>query len=143
MSVLTIALKITDFEFDQTMISEWLGLKPTAYYVKGDEYYVGPTSNRQRKIYEVNYWEYRISVKENSVWVMTILKQFVKEFVESKIEALETIKDKCQFEVYVGILYNKEERLDSFHFDLDLLKLFSRLNIELDIDQQVFAMQST
>jgi hypothetical protein len=103
--------------------------------MKGEEFYVGPANNRLKKIYETNYWEYRVHIKENAVWVTTIIKQFVKEYIESKVEALDTIKNKCGLELYVGLLYSKDDRLESFHLDIDLVKLFSRLNIEIDIDQ--------
>jgi hypothetical protein len=141
MSELTVALKITDFEFEPSSLNEMLQLTPTGFHLKGEEYFIGSPERRLKKAYENNYWEYRISIRENTVWVTTIFNQFVKEVIEGKKELLERIKNDCLMELYIGLGYAKEERLESFHFNIEVLKLLSQLNIEIDIDQQLMSQR--
>jgi hypothetical protein len=135
MNNISIALKVFEFNFKHEYIDELLGLAPTDIHIQGEDYFIGPPHNQLKKTYEYNYWEYRIFIENNSVWVKTIIDQFVEEVIFKKEKAIEKIKNDCGMELYVGINFSVKEGLDSFHFDLPILRLLANLNIEIDIDQ--------
>jgi len=137
MNNVSIALKLSDFELDPSYISNLLMLTPTDDKEKGQEFYIGPPNNRLKKVYESNYWEYRIHIKNNHLWLKVLIDQFVKEIILERKSLLLMIKDKCCLELYVGVEFSGNDSLDSYHFDLDTLRLFSELSIEIDIDQRI------
>ena len=137
MNNLSIALKICDFKFDHEFLTNLLGIVPTDIHKEGFEYEYGSPLNKIIKKYESNYWEYRIHVKRNSVWIKTIIDKFVEEVIFNKIKAFESIKNLSYVELYIGVYFDTSSGLDSFHFDHQLIKLFSELNIEIDIDQYI------
>ena len=137
MNNLTLALKISDFEFDHDYLNKIFKMNASAIHSKGQFYYTGPAHNQIQKSYESNYWEYRAHIMNNSVWIKTVVDKFVEEFILNNRDTIMKIKNDCKIELYVGINYRKDEDLDSFHFDLPLIKLFADLNIEIDIDQSI------
>jgi hypothetical protein len=133
MNALTLVLKVTDFTFDLEYIERLTGIKPSKAVSKGMTYIVGPMHRQQERKYDTNYWEYRIHIANNTVWIKTIVDEFVTEILASKIQCWEKIKDDCMMELYIGVHY--KDKLDSFHFDRETISLFSRINLEIDIDQ--------
>jgi hypothetical protein len=111
---------------------------PTEIYIEGEEYSTGPPEKITYKKYKHNYWEYRVYIKYNAEWIQTLINAFVNEVVLKNENALEEIKNDCEMELFINVVYLRGERLESFHFDTSTLKLFARLNIELDIDQYIF-----
>jgi uncharacterized protein DUF4279 len=138
MNNLTLVLKILDFKFDHSVMTNLLGLTPTAIYKEGEEYLSGPPDRRILKQYKHNYWEYRVHIKKNAEWIQTLINAFAIEVIIRNEKALEEIKNDCEMELFINVVYLRGERLESFHFDTSTLKLFARLNIELDIDQYIF-----
>jgi hypothetical protein len=138
MNNISLALKISDFSFDNEYINNLLGLLPTDTHEKNQEFFIGPPHNRTKKVYESNYWEYRVYIKNNAVWIKTVIDQFAREVILSKKPAIEKMKNSCQMELYIGMHFNNEDGLDSFHFDANLLAILGELNIDIDIDQYLF-----
>jgi len=135
MNNISVVLKITDFKIEPDTISKMLDLSPTAIHIAGEEYNPGPANGKPKKLYTHNYWEYRVTIKNNSAGIKTIIDQFIREVIAGKSEALEKIKNDCRMEFYIGVKFNGRDGLDSFYFDTSLLKLFSDLGIGIAIDQ--------
>ena len=67
-----------------------------------------------------------------------MIDAFANEFIFEKEKALEKIKNECNMEFYIEVVFSKGGSLDSYHFDTPLLEVLARLNIEVDIDQYLF-----
>lgn len=138
MNNLAIALKITNYPFSHDFITNLLELTPTETHYKDEPYWSGPPDKQTPKTYKKNYWEYRIFIQYNEAWIKNVIDAFSNEVIIQKEQALDTIKDQCNMELYIGVHFKTGENLDSYHFDIPLLATLARLKIEIDIDQFVF-----
>ncbi len=72
-------------------------------------------------------------MKNNSVWIKEVIDKFLDEVLFRNEENFIKLKNKCDFELYIGIWFYGS--LDSYHFDTKSLSFLANNNIELDIDQ--------
>jgi Domain of unknown function (DUF4279) len=135
MNNISIVIKASHFKYSPDHITGILGLTPSSIHLAGEEYLIGPLHNQLVREYEYNYWEYRVEIVHNDVWVMTLLSKFILEVILPRKDKFEEIKGECSFELYVNVLYDNNVELESFHFDMDMLTLLTALNFEIDIDQ--------
>lgn len=132
MNDISVVIKIVDFDLSFQRISEILNLEPTKTCKKGDKYFVD-SSKTVEKIYQTNYWEHRLNIKSNTVWVKEVIDTFCKEKLYPKDNDLVALHGKCRMELSISIWYYNS--YDSFHFDLELLNFLAKHQIEIDIDQ--------
>jgi|SRR5687768_7602373 len=129
MNDITIAIKIFDFKFEHDYISNLFGLSPKIFHRKGDSYEMGSVI----KVHDSNYWDYRIHIKKNNIWIKEIIDRFVQENMLDKENVFENLKGRCTMELYISVWFY--DNPDNFHFDSKLLSFFSKYEIDIDIDQ--------
>lgn len=137
MNNITLALKISEFEFAPNMVSDIVGIVASNVFLKGESYLVGPSENSIVKTRSTNYWEYRVHISNNSIWVKTIIDKFIMEVLDVKKDLWSKIKDDIDMELYIGIGFHSDDELDNYHFDRKVINLLSDLKVEIDIDQHV------
>ena len=138
MNDVSIALKISGFDFDPKEISKIVHLTPNSTHIKGETFFIGPPKNRIPKIRETNYWEYRVNIVNNEVWIKEIVDQFIVEVIQEKKDEWNKIIRFVDMELYIRVQYDSLEGLDSYYFENKTLKLLNDLNISIDIDQYGF-----
>lgn len=140
MNDVTIAIKVSNFSFTHDYLTQLLALNPSKIHKKNDSYFSGPPNNKKEKKYEYDYWEYRLHIKSNDVWLKIIIDKFIEDIISPRREAFGIIKEKCELEIYIGVYYRDISvgGLDSFSFESSILSLLGQLNIALEIDQYSF-----
>ena len=109
-----------------------LGLEPTEAGIKGQEYFVGPEHGIIKKIWLHNYWEYRITKKEDS-WISDQVDQFIDSILKPNQTKLKNIIATCEAEFSI-VQYYYSGCNPGLHFDNAKLKIVSDIGASLDID---------
>ena len=125
-------LKFFNFRCSPEELTKELGLEPTKTAIKGKSYSQGPNGHKIEKIWPYNYWEYRITKKENK-WISEQVDQFIDEIIIPKKGILKKIISSCEAEFSI-VQYYYSGCNPGLHFDNKRLQLISDIGAEIDID---------
>lgn len=126
------SLKLSEFTCPPEELSLKLGLKPTKTATKGQIYYVGPKGNRIEKVWEYNYWEYRVT-KRDDTWISDQFDEFLDNIIIPIKDTLKSVLLTCDGELSI-VQYAYNSCNPSLHFDRDKIKIISDIGAHLDID---------
>ena len=125
-------LKLFSFECPPEDLTKKLGLEPTKTAIKGQEYLVGPDHRKIKKTWPHNYWEYKITKKEDS-WISEQVDQFIDSIIKPNQTKLRNIIATCEAEFSI-VQYYYSGCNPGLHFDNAKLKIVSDIGASLDID---------
>lgn len=127
-----ITLIFSDFSCAPDAITGTLGIEPTKTGIKGQEYYIGPQDNKQRKVWPYNYWALRIIKKENN-FISEFVDGFLNEVVKPNKEKIKALSAECEVELSIAQYYYSGCN-PGFHFTADNLQVLTEIGAELDLD---------
>ncbi len=125
-------LKISEFSCSPDELSSKLGLIPTKTGTKGQIYFIGPEKNKIQKVWDYNYWEYRIEKSDNT-WISDQLDEFIKVVIIPIKDTLKGLSSECEIEISL-IQYSHISVNPGLHFDKTIIKTISEIDADLDID---------
>lgn len=127
-----ILLRLFGFEFDPDKMTEFLNLTPRITGRKGKEYYVGP-SNKLKKIWEYNHWEYE-SKKITNEYIGEFISSFFEEIIKPRLEILKKISKKCPTIRLVIVQYYYDSCNPGYNLTKEQIKLLAEINGEIEFD---------
>lgn len=125
-------LKISGFADPPEAITKILNLQPTETHEKGALAVIGHPHRTEERIYEENYWEYRVA-EPGFISPQKNLEQFFQNILLPKQEVLRRLAPNCSVELAIAAyLYQR----DSFCIALDntLLQTLASFQAALDLD---------
>jgi hypothetical protein len=132
MNEISIAIKISRFDFETELLSMSLSLTPSRSHYKGETYTLDTSNGQVTKQYAYYYWEYRIEYKTEE-WEQSLINKFIDDIVTDRREELKKIKKNASLEFFIGINYYNVVN-PGFHFDARRLALLADIGFELDFD---------
>ncbi|ALJ00729.1 DUF4279 domain-containing protein [Rufibacter tibetensis] len=133
-----VELKVFDFDVAHQEISTLLGLSPSIFWVKGEEYTFGGNYNH-KKIRENSYWEYR-STEYGNGWIGTQVENFIEEIISPRVEVLKDMSSEYHMELSV-VQYMYDGCNPGLYFKKKFLNILNESGLELNIDIYVLGQQ--
>lgn len=132
MNNFSIALKISNFEFDVNHLNNLMKIDPTEFHYKGESYALKGPTGPVLKNYKDNYWEFRREY-ESDDWVQKYVDTFIKEIIAPRIEMLKNISTQAALELFIGVNYLGDVN-PGFHFQANDLTVLAYAGLDIDMD---------
>ena len=128
-----VSLKFFDFDYSPEELTEILGLKPTETALKGQEYFIGSTHNKIKKIWPWNFWEYQQVIEKNDHWIGDQIDDFIDSIIKPRLLIIKELTASCDSEFSI-VQYLYDGCNPGLHFDNSRLKIITAIGAEIDID---------
>ncbi len=132
-----IEIKIFDFEKGYQEINDLLGLKPTAKWLKNDEYLVGQSPNQTTRLRKENYWGYE-HFKETNDYIGNQIDDFIKKIIVPRTKSLRDLANKYHTEFSV-VQYMYESCNPGFFLEQSQLEILAQCGFGLNVDIYVLS----
>ena len=126
-----VILRFIDFDFNPEVITNKIGLEPLSIARQGEEYFVG--SQKIRKIWEFNHWDYELKTKTND-FIGDTISQFFNETIIPRLNEIKEISQKSRITRLIVVQYYYTGHNPGYEFDKEQIKILADINAEIDMD---------
>jgi len=126
-----IILWFLNFDQSPEEITKQLVLTPTKTAVKGQEYLSGPNQT-VKKIHKFSFWEYEWKIESNQ-FVGELVDKFIAEIIKPRFGEIKMLAKRIDAELKI-VQYYYDGYNPGYHFSVDIMKILTEANLEIDID---------